>query len=452
MLAAFVAAASTGAVGTEPARGVVVTARAPLGASLPARLPASSGRGGTFWVDGRHGSDGWRGTRKRPWRTITKALASVPRRGSVVKVLPGVYRSVGTNYALQFTRRASTSDPITVTAVRRGSVVVENGDPGRETLGAWIVRSTGLRVVGFRFRTLTKPGSSIPANSMLIEDSSRIEIDRCIFNEVSVSGITVRGGAERSSDDVWLIANVFRPSGGNPTAQATGLPYGAHEYFGTKGSHWVYAGQYQTDGDWDHVSGTRRLVVVDNVFAGTAAGRHIELGPQARNSFVVDNTFYGNRSGEVIGQTTAAQYAGQAIELFSNTSNAEFTTGYNVVANNLFVNLDGHAVAGSGPPEPGNIVLHNLSWQVLGRDSTGPAAAPFAPVNDGSTIFDLGPGNQVADPRLTSPTHYGFRPRSGSPAVHGASVPFTYPFDANGRRRPARPAIGALEPCRSIGC
>lgn len=367
-------------------------------------------------------------------------------------MLPGVYRSVGTDYALQFSRRASVADPITVTAVRRGSVVVENGDPSQPTLGAWIVRSTGLRVVGLRFRTLTKQRSSLPANSVLIEDSSRIEISRCIFNEVSVSGVTVRGGANSSSDDVWLIANVFRPSGDNPTAQATGLSYDSNEYFGTKGSHWVYAGQYQTDGAWDHVSGTRRLVVVDNVFAGTAAGRHIELGPQARNSFVVNNTFYGNRSADVIGASSAAQYAGQAIELFSNTSSADYSSGYNVVANNLFVNLDGHAVAGSGPPEPGNTVLHNLAWQVLGRDSTGPAESPFAPVNDGSAIFALGPGNEVADPRLTDPRRYGFRPRSGSPAAHRASAAFAYPFDAHGRRRPARPSIGALEPCRTGRC
>lgn len=441
--------AGSGALPREPAAvagAAEVQRSARLGAALPARLPPTSGRHGLFWVDGAHGSDRGDGSRRHPWRTISKALAAVPLSGSVIKVLPGTYESTRTRYALVFNRHGDVRDPVTVTAARRGTVTIVNGDERHPTVGAWIVHATGLRIIGLRFRVVTARDTDAAATSVLVEDSSRIEIDHSIFNEATVAGIVVRGGANRPSEDVWAIGNVFRPSGPNPTAQVTGAAFGADDYFGTKGSHWIYAGQYQGEGDWNRISGSRRLVVVNNVFTGSAAGCDVQLGPQSRHAFVVDNTFYGNRSADAIGPSSEARYAGQAIELFSNTSRPEFTNGYNTIANNLFVNLHGHAVAGSGLSEPQNVVKHNLAWEVAGHDSAGPSSSPMAPTSGSAVIFEVGRSNRTLDPRFVAPGRYDFRLRRSSPALRAADPSLAYPYDARGRARPPRPALGALEP------
>lgn len=425
-----------------------------LGRSLPARLPFSSGKGGTYWVDAVHGSDRNRhGTRRHPWRTLNRALASVPLSGSVIKVLPGVYASVGPRYALVFGRHGDVRDPVTIEAVRRGKAIITNGNEGEATIGGWIHDASGLRVEGLRFLVLTKPGESLPGIALQIENSRRIEIDDCIFNNVAETGLIVRGGAGTSADDIWIIDNRFRPLGPDPTALATGLGFPPNTYYGSKGSHWIYAGQYADPANPDVISGSRRLVIVNNVFAGTAAGRDVELGPQARNSYVVDNTFYGNRSGTVIGQSTEAHFAGQGVAFFANTSSPAYATGDNLVANNVFVALDGHAVSGSGPSESGNLVVGNLFWAIGGDDGAGPLGSPLAPQYGESTIFTAESDNLVADPRLQDAGAFIFRPAPDSPLLRRAIPAYSYPYDAAGQLRPRRPAIGALEPpCRRAGC
>jgi hypothetical protein len=442
------AVASCGGERSGAARGGPITLPNPskLGESLPSRLPFSSGSGGTFWVDVKHGSDRNRGTKRHPWRTITRALRTVPLRGSVIKVMPGTYYPNGNRYAILFRRHGDVDDPVTVRPARPGTVTIANEDPRRATFGAWIIGASGLRLVGLRFRVLSAPHSNIPASGILIENSHRIEVTRSTFEEMGSMGVVVRGGVGASSDDVWLISNTFRPSGPDPTAQATGLGFDASNYFGSKGSHWVYAGQYGTNSTWEQVSGTRRLVVVNNVFSGTAAGRDVELGPQARNSFVVDNTFYGNQPSGVIGSGTDAVYAGQGVMLFSNTSSKAYTNGYNTIANNLFVGLNGHAVAGSGPSQPGNQVLNNMFWRIAGKDFAGDAGSPLAPSYGESSIFSVGPQNRTRNPALRKPQAYDFHPARASAAGGAADPSYTYPYDADGRLRPRRPAIGALEP------
>jgi hypothetical protein len=432
-LVAIVAAACGGHPGNA--------GRSLLGRSLPSRLPASSAKY-VFYVDGRHGSDRNRGSKKRPWKTITRALRTVPLSGSVIKVLPGTYTSDGANYAIVFNRKGDVHDPVTVEAAVPGTVTIANADLNRSTLGAWIVHASGLRVQGLRFRLLTRRGSNVGASAILVEDSSRIEISHCTFNQVSLIGLTVRGGRGSSSNDVWIIDNAFRPGAGDPTQQVTGLGYRSDQYFGSKGSHWIYAGQYADTNSWEQVSGSRNLVVANNLFVGSAAGRDVQLGPQAQHSFVVNNTFYGNRSADAIGSSTDARYAGQGVELFSNSSTPAYATGSNTIANNLFVNLTGAAVSGSGPPEEGNVVLNNQSWQVprQGRDTS-----VFRPRSGSAQLFSLGGGNRLRPPRFVDPANYQFGLKANSPALNAAIPGLTYPFDADGRPRPARPAVGAFE-------
>jgi hypothetical protein len=380
-----------------------------LGRDLPRRLPPTSAKH-TYYVDGAHGSDRNRGSRKAPWQTIREALAVVPLSGSVIEVLPGTYYSDGPEYALTFKRKGDPANPVTVEAAVPGTVTIVNRDPAKTTTGAWIVHASGLRIQGLRFRLLTRPGSNVGANAVLIEDSDRIEITGCSFEEVASSGLLVRGGLGTTADDVWVIDNVFRPSGTDPKLRVTGLGFASDQYNGSKGSHWIYAGQYGNDSTWEQTSGSRRLVIVNNVFTGTTAGRDIELGPQAQSSYVVDNTFYENQPADAIGASTQAIYAGQGVQLFSNSRTRAYMNGFNVIANNVFANLYGNAVDGSGPPEPGNVVMHNLSWKVgLAQHAAN------------SELFSVGEDNRVNAPHFMKPRAYDFRLQPHSPALRAAS-------------------------------
>jgi hypothetical protein len=438
---ATASSAATSAV-TAAASG---TPSAGLGTSLPSRLPQSSGSGGVFYVDGSKGSDSGAGTAASPWKTINKALGTVPTSGSIINVLPGTYSSQGSSYALNFSRSGSTSDPITLQAQTPGTVTITNADPASATVGGWIHGASGLRIKGLTFRILANK-SNINASGILIEDSDRIEVDDCTFNEMAETALKVRGGQNdgQTANDVWVIDNVFR-STSSVFAQTTGLAFTSDQYYGSKGSHWIYAGQYGTDSNWEITNGTRRLVITNHVFTGSTAGRDIELGPQAQQGFVVNNTFYGNHAISLLGTSTKAAYAAQGIELYANSSNASYQTGGNVIANNLFDDLDGHAVYGSGPSESGNTVATNLSYNLRnGLGYQGRTSWDYEPLYGSSTIFTVGTNIADGDPRFVNPNAWDFHLGSGSPALGSANAAYTYPYDADGKARPASPAVGAF--------
>jgi hypothetical protein len=161
-------------------------------------------------------------------------------------VRPGTYTSSGSNYVLDFSRNASTSDPIVLEAATPGTVTIANGDHSSWTIGAWIHSASGLRLRNLTFRVTTTSGANVGADEMLIENSNRIEIDHCMSYEAGTMGISIRGGTPAQSSaakDNWIVNSTFRPSGSNPSAQATGTSWTSDQYFGSRGSHWIYVGQ-----------------------------------------------------------------------------------------------------------------------------------------------------------------------------------------------------------------
>src|SRR5262249_33567345 len=376
--------------------------------------------------------------------------------GSIIEVRPGTYTSSGTDYVIDFSRKASTGDPITLEAATPGTVTIANGDQSSWTIGAWINNASGLRLRNLTFRVTTTSGANVGADEMLIENSTRIEIDQCTFYEAGTMGISIRGGTPGQSSaakDNWIINSTFRPSGSNPSAQVTGTSWTSDQYFGSRGSHWIYVGQVgdsSTSAGYDYYSGAERTVIANNVFTGTTAGYDVELGPEARTSYVVNNTFYGNKPGDLLGWSTEARYAGNGVLLFLNSPGASYATSNNVVVNNIFEALNGHAVAGgSSGAEVDNLVQNNLSYGL--QDGAGyqdSASQDYMSYYESpsNSVFSTGTGNQPsANPLFPSPSAYNFQPQGGSPAIGRADPAYALPSDMNGVSRPAAPDLGALQ-------
>lgn len=426
-----------------------------LGSKLPARLPQSTGT--TYYVDGTNGNDANNGSSSAPWKTINHALNTVPLSGSIIRVRAGTYYGVYTSYPIQFSRAGDVNNPVTLMADKPGTVTIANGDLTRPTIGAWIIKGSGLRIQDFIFRVVTNPGVGQWASEVLVENSDRVELYHNTFNEVGVISVTCRGGALTSgqtADDMWVLDNTFRPSGSNVYAQVTGLSYTNQQYFGTKGSHWIYGGQYgqdPTDGNWNYTNGCRRMVVANNVFVGAAAGRDIEFGPQERDSFIVNNTFYGNQSVPTIGMgagpgTDACPcYAGQGLALYGNTGTTTYETGNNVITNNIFMDMYGHAVSGSGSAESGNLVQNNLSYKLTnGAGYDGPTNVDYYPTSN--PLFSTGTGNlSSADPLFNNALGFDYTLKVGSPAIGKADPAYTFPYDITGKARDSAPDLGAYE-------
>jgi hypothetical protein len=434
-----------------------------LGTKLPARMPLSTGA--TYYVDGTNGNDANSGSSSAAWKTINHALNTVPLSGSIIRVRPGTYNSSGSSYVIQFTRKGDVNNPVTLMADTPGTVTVANSDPTTSTFGMWALNASGLRVQDLTFRILSNSGIGGFDGEVLVENSDRIELYRDTFNQVGVIGITCRGGhlgTGSTSDDMWVIDNTFRPSGTNPFAQVTGLSYLSNQYFGSKGSHWIYSGQWGADGTsvgWNQVNGCNRSVIANNVFVGAAAGRDIEFGPEERNSFVVNNTFYGNQSLQTIGlgdpaNDASAAYAGQGVVVYGDTGNTAYSTGNNIITNNIFNKLYGHAASGSGSTEAGNIVQNNLAFgNNNGKDSSGHVWDGDASLDYmyyygtiSSIMFSIGNGNlPSADPLFVGAGTYNYQLQATSPALGKSDPAYTYPYDITGKARPASADLGAYQ-------
>lgn len=438
----------------------VVTTK--FGTKLPARMPFSSGAGGTFYVDPVNGDDSRTNAQAKskntPWKTINKALSVVPASGSIIRVLPGSYTSNGFKYVpVLWTRQGDVNDPVTVQADTPGTVRIISSLAGGQTIGAWAHGgATGLRLMNLNFDCLLQPNSSIHQSHIQVEEFDKIEICDCVFTDAGTMGIVAKGSllsAAKPSGDLWVIGNIFRPAGANPFAKVCGTSFPSNVYFGSRGSHWLYLGQFGQDpssgGTWDSVNGLTRGVVANNIFVGSCAGGVAELGPAFRDGFVVNNIFYGEHIIQLQPPPSESKYTGSGVQLFANTANQKYNSNNNIIANNLFVDSDGHAVYGSGPLEDSNHVRYNMAYKMRngvyggvhyeGRDIA------FEPLfNAGQPLFIDDDNNitSTLDPEFMNADGYDFHLRPSSPAIGVGDIDYMLPYNIDGLDR-TQPILGA---------
>lgn len=450
----------------------------PLATSLPQRNGFSTGVANYYVAPG--GSDSRTAVEAQnpatPWQTINKALSTVTAAGSIINLADGTYQSVGSNYAIQLNGKVvsgGSGNPITVKATNPGGAVITGSALGGAfTLGAWITGSSGYRFQGLRFSV-----QGLGAGAVLVEGgSSWIEFFRCTFVDTGETAFKTRGAPGAPCTDIWVYSCKFAPSGtvtwqragaqwvGEPTSTEfcagldTGNSGGTTGYYGTKGTHCMYVGQL-SGADFSGQGGHDRMVIANCVFIGNTPGRHIECGPMARSTYIVNNTFYGNEPGfysNTDDVSYKAGYAGTGVEFWKNDGTGAWQTQNNRVVNNLFVDLQGHAVYGSTPANmTGNEVFNNLAWSLAnGYDGAtewqGTRLDDYLQTYLGFTLYTE-PGGQVssANPLLVSPSKVETADLSlqdASPA-RGAADPAYCPLDDfNGTARGASaPCLGAFE-------
>lgn len=440
-----------------------------LGSSLPSRLPFSSGVA-TYYVNASTGDDSRSAAQAQspstPWRTINKAVNTVTAAGSIIELADGTYQAVGGSYALIINNRAvpgGTTNPITIRAATPGGAVITGSAMGGVfTIGCWINNSSGWRIDGIRFSV-----QGLGSIAVQLENSTRVEFNRCTFVDTGEISVKTKGAPGTPATDIWFHACKFAPSGtktwqrsgshwvGAPVSTQFGAgldtgsgPGGLTGYYGTRGTHYMYLGQCV--GAETGQGGSLRNVVANCLFIGNTPGRHIELGPQAVETYIVNNTFYGLEPGTYTNTddlSYRADYAGTGVEFFANVS-AFATRGARIV-NNIFSELQGHACYGSpGFALTGNEVFNNLAFSLSnGLGQMESTSDDFHQTRNGNVIFSE-PGGQRpnADPLFVAPSKIesaNLHLQSGSPARNVADPAYCPTHDFDGVARDSTPDLGA---------
>ncbi|MCC7386705.1 MAG: right-handed parallel beta-helix repeat-containing protein [Deltaproteobacteria bacterium] len=165
----------------------------------------------TRYVDAVQGLDSNPGTRALPFRTVTRAVASISA-GQSIKVWPGTYdAALGEVFPIRLPARAN----LWGDAPRRGSGVAPTSIDGAGTASggsyqAALILSPNCHVAGFRFR----PGSTVLAFGILGADAV-VDIRRNTF-EAGYGGINITGASAGI-----IIDNLFDTS--SYGVYATGL-------------------------------------------------------------------------------------------------------------------------------------------------------------------------------------------------------------------------------------
>jgi hypothetical protein len=233
------------------------TDRGELASALPSPLNPSTGR--VFYIS-RTGSDSNPGTRKRPWRTIQKALQTL-RPGQTGLVRGGTYSE-----DLIMRRAGTPSAPVTVAAYPGEAVVLHSASSSGDTYPIQITGSY-FRLHGF---VIEKAIGRSSCNIYLWSNAHHVEVSG---NEIRYSqdqGIF----ADNTTRALYVLGNRIHDDGWDH------LP-GQHQ------SHGIY------------IEGAKDLIA-NNVIYGHPYGFGIQIYPANRDTIVVNNTVAFNALGGIV--------------------------------------------------------------------------------------------------------------------------------------------------------
>jgi hypothetical protein len=340
------------------------------------------------------GSNSNPGTRRRPWRTIQRALNTL-RPGQRALVRKGTYTQ-----SLVMTRAGTAAAPITVRAYPGERPVVHPGGSGsmdyplRVTAGAAYFRFSGFVVEGGPLHTTTNIWVSDGQRQSEPPPTHHIEISGCEIRSGMGTGLLV----SPNTDSVQLLGNSVHDNG-DGSRQHQGLYFQGQN--GLIANNLVY---HQTNGFGIQVR-------------GNYPDPDTEVAMPARKVIVTNNTVVDNSLSGIVVENTASNV---------------------LVVNNISASNGSHGVVGydneSGAVLPGNRAHRNLAWD----NSSGGFG------NTDRPVIDFSAGNIVGDPRFVGSQRRNYRLRAGSPAANRAIPALAMRFDREGRPR-SRPDLGAFE-------
>jgi hypothetical protein len=326
--------------------------------------------------------------------------------GTIIDLRGGTY----TGYQVVQGRRYSAGNPVTLQSY-----------PGETATFTGCASSCPQNILyfgndlGIRIRNITVTGRTNTGSAIKLDDSSYVEIDHVVVHDVYgngalVGGGTVSGFAQAFSDHIQIWSSVFYN-----TALNGGVA--------TNQSHGIYMGAGPAESVKHGVDG---FVIANDVFYNQPNGYSIQLGDQASNGIVTNNTFdraYGTASD-----------SGSAIIVWGA---GPYASSNDVIVNNLFTTNINHAVqANCAKPLTGISIRGNLGYSNGAPEYTGAY---------GSVVcFSVGTNLADANPLYVNRTAGDFHLQSGSPARGKADPAYTPSADASGNARPATPALGAF--------
>jgi hypothetical protein len=398
-----------------------------LGTSLPPRMPESSG--GSLYVS-LSGSDTAAGSIASPFRTVSRAFQTASN-GTTIYMRGGTYP----DYTDVRNRIFSATNPVTLTNYPGETVTV----PGKSSCDAsspdfliaamYFGGDAGIRIRGLRMVNPCGTG-------LKIQNSDHFDVDRMFFGHntsqgLLVSGATISGIAKTWSTDIQVWNSVFTDNGGL-------YPPGAGDP--NKHDHSIYYGASGSYGNGFH-NGTEGGVVANNVFYDQDYGVSMRIGDAARGLLIVNNTIYHS----YVHDPVAYPYWGNGISL-SNYAADQYRSGNIGVYNNIITDSSAGVYGSAATSMPDNTVDYNLTWNIsTTQDLDCTPDCNFNPRWGTVTLFSVGTHNMKnVNPLFVNPSGQNFHLQPGSPAFGRANPAYAPAYDADGKSRPAAPALGAF--------